>query len=311
MLTQPLALHVHASITVKQKVCIVPTILVTIVIVFNKRLWPHNGCSANAMAVACAVAAIFLAHTASATKTKYELEYFAQRGYAFERAMHDCQTCLRTLKFQPSDITYLAAAKAGSRTVRDYLCSCINDHTCARSCKQHHCHRCTVRMLVDRGAKHIIIPLRHPHERLHSLIRFMWNTSNIQTIVKTIRLSLNSIVDQQMINANDVMSMYLNPTLHAQIAKALPFAYQTYEFYMHNATNGSLLRYVCVGRHMSQQYNAAIRSFGGPPTMLTHHYANQYSQNASASHEFTFHRDVTFRELLLEKFLWEKHCTDT
>lgn len=138
-----------------------------------------------------------LTHSARATwlgETRSVFEIIPQRKY------QDCQACLGETRF--GDVTYLALAKSGSRTLLEYLCAragveppssawceargysenCRWEH-CETS-GIHHCHLCTVADLQARGAKKLLVPLRSPTERYLSLVRFQLERSKYRRHIR-------------------------------------------------------------------------------------------------------------------------------
>jgi len=230
-----------------------------------------------------------------------------------EEISRDCDAQLEEQNISFSNtVTYLAAAKAGSRTVRDSLCGCNSDpklgysHHSIPNCMkpwrcmdQHHGHRCSIRQLEERGAKHIIVPVREPRERIRSLSTFQadWYKRHV------------GLVGEDFIDAyDDVQS-------HESALGNLSFAWQSYAYYFLNATGKSDLGIVCVGDDMVAQYNYAIQKMAGGGeskmmfyTKLSVDEENQYKGFNMPQGRRTLSERVDYPEIKLEQKLWDTYC---
>jgi hypothetical protein len=190
----------------------------------------------------------------------------------------DCRKCLHTAnvtafdQFHPSpqtyssmDVAYLAVAKGGSRTIRDALCGWSNPegkeirdkekrphHKCLTL--QQHCHRCRVKDLEEYGAEHILVPLRPPADRIHSLMTWL-TVSDGNTKKKGHHVEdgnapkrMNDCFGGSDAAAVDRFMTALRDTKHYQHEAALwmlPAAWKTLEYYLGRATGKAKIKFVC------------------------------------------------------------------
>ena len=195
----------------------------------------------------------------------YGVKSVQQHYRAVQHRSQDCDAHLehQNISFSISNmVTYIAPAKAGSRTVRDSLCGCNSDPKlgysrlsipgCAnqkRCAQQHHGHRCSIRHIEERGARKIIVPVREPWERLRSLSIFQSNWYKLN--------EHGGLVGVDFVKAYDDLQS------HESAVGNLTFAWQSYAYYFLNATGEYDLEIICVGENMVTQYNYGIQKMAG------------------------------------------------
>jgi hypothetical protein len=207
--------------------------------------------------------------------------------------------CAIRSHFQAEEVAYLPIARAGSETLGTVF--------------GYHDHDCTLRAMEKRGARRILVTLRHPLARISSGIarRLEWKGGKRPAIILFLEYFKEGGAEAYVKALRDELDPFHDVAMELTVGeRRQAFMLPITQFYLDNSLGLAGVTFLCV-ETLEDDYKAAFQRWGAEPKKLQRKHTSNVSSGNSTSVLLRFSPESiqwVAQTYAADIALYKKHC---